>query len=381
MNRKRVMLAACAVGGVGGWNIANTGAAVSQLTTSYGVGTTEIGLLSSILFLSQVLCQIPTGHFVDRIGARNSAFLCTAIFGLANLAACATANYELGLVCRAAMGPAMALSFIAGTSYIRGAQGSSFAQGAFGGVSAGFGGLALAIVPALTAQYGWRTPFLTGAVIAALALPLIAAAPELRPRPDGDGGMRRVVNLAKDRLLWKLSVIQAGAFGLNAVIANWSVLLLERNAGASARVAGLAGALTLVGGMLSRPLGGLFVSRRPECTRLVLTSALVLGALATATLAAGPPIGVAVAAALAVGLASGVPFGPTMDLAGRSHPASPGTAIAILNTGAMLAIVLGTPAIGATFSLPGDGRAGFAALALLWLVAIPATSAFSRRAG
>ncbi len=373
------MFAACAVGATGGWNIANTGAAAEQLAGVYSVDTAQIGILSAILFLTQFVGQIPTGHLTDHLGARNAAWACIGVFGGANLLACTTPSYELALFCRALMGPAMALSFIGASAFIRGADGSSFAQGVFGAVSTGVGGLALAVVPTATAHFGWRAPFACGAVIALLSVPAVLAAPDVRFRRDGSAGLRSSLAMAKDRVLWKLGVIQANAFGLNAIIANWVVLLVEKNSAASIRLAGIIGAMTLVGGVVSRPLGGLLVARYPEHSRLIVSSSIALGALATTALAIGLPVTLALLATLGVGLAAGVSFGPTMDLAGRRHPGSPGAAIAFLNTGAMGLIIIGTPAVGASFSLPGDGRIGFAAIALIWFLSIPAASVFSAK--
>lgn len=373
------MFAACALGATGGWNIANTGAAAEQLAGVYSVDTAQIGILSAILFLTQFVGQIPTGHLIDHLGARNAAWACIGVFGIANLLACATPSYELALFCRALMGPAMALSFIGASAFIRGADGSSFAQGVFGAVSTGFGGLALAVVPTATAHFGWRAPFAGGVVIALLSVPAIMAAPDARFRLRGSAGLRSTLAMAKDPVLWKLGVIQANAFGLNAIIANWVVLLVEKNSAASIRLAGIIGAMTLVGGVISRPLGGLLVARYPMRSRLIVSSSIALGALATTALAIGLPVTPALLATLGVGLAAGVSFGPIMDLAGRTHPGSPGAAIAFLNTGAMGLIVIGTPAVGASFSLPGDGRIGFAAIALIWLLSIPAASVFSTK--
>jgi hypothetical protein len=53
-----------------------------------------------------------------------------------------------------------------------------------------------------------------------------------------------------------------------------------------------------------------------------------------------------------------------------------------VNTAANLVVLVGTPLLGLGFSLPGDGRLGFAGLALLWAAALallPSRSALGVR--
>lgn len=360
--------------------MANTGAAASVLAAAYEVPVASIGLLVTSLFAVQLVAQVGAGQLVDRLGARRMGWVCVATFVTANAVACVAPHFGLGLACRAVMGPAMALSFIGGSAYIRSAGGSSFSQGVFGGVSVGASGLALAAIPLLTPLWGWRAPFAGAAGMALLAVPFLALGPPVRRLPRAPiGGQLR--SIAADPVIWRLGVIQAVAFGLSAVTANWITLLLERVSGATAQAAGAAGALTLAVGILSRPLGGHLAARYPQRAPFFIGAALALGAGATMVLVVGPPMPVVVLACAALGFAAGMPFGPVMDRAGRAYGGSPAAAIAVLNTGAMLVIVLGTPALGATFDLPGDGRLGFAAVACLWAASVAAASVLAPPTG
>jgi hypothetical protein len=54
--------------------------------------------------------------------------------------------------------------------------------------------------------------------------------------------------------------------------------------------------------------------------------------------------------------------------------------VGLVNTWAALAVVAGTPLVGLTFSLPGDGRIGFAAAGVAWgaaLLVMPPRSALA----
>jgi len=139
------------------------------------------------------------------------------------------------------------------------------------------------------------------------------------------------------------------------------VTLLERNAGASSGVAGAIGALVLVLGVFTRPLGGRLYERTG-----VIRASFLAGGGAVALLAVATPLPLAVAAAAIVGLAAGIPFAPSFTGASRLRPDAPGAAVGLVNMVAAVTVLVATPLVGLTFSLPGDGRIGFVAVAVLW---------------
>jgi hypothetical protein len=72
------------------------------------------------------------------------------------------------------------------------------------------------------------------------------------------------------------------------------------------------------------------------------------------------------------GLAAGLPFAAAFTGAAAARPDAPGAAVGLVNGSAGLVILALTPLVGLTFSLPGDGRIGFAVLAVLWAAAAAA---------
>ncbi len=161
--------------------------------------------------------------------------------------------------------------------------------------------------------------------------------------------------------------MQGASFGLNVVVANWVVVLLERAGDYSTRTAAVVGALTLLGGVVSRPLGGWVMRDRPDLTRPLIALSLVAGGAATAALAWAGPVAVMALAGALVGLAAGFPFAPAFTGAARARPDMPGTSVAYVNASASIIILAGTPLIGLTFLLPGDGRIGFLIVGALWI--------------
>ena len=112
--------------------------------------------------------------------------------------------------------------------------------------------------------------------------------------------------------------------------------------------------------------------RRADARRWVAAS-LMVGGLGAVALALPLPVAALVAAAAIVGIAAGVPFAMAFTGAALARPDAPGAAVGFVNGGAALVIVAGTPLVGLTFSLPGDGRIGFVALGALTALAALAT--------
>jgi hypothetical protein len=60
-----------------------------------------------------------------------------------------------------------------------------------------------------------------------------------------------------------------------------------------------------------------------------------------------------------------VSFAPSLAAAARLRPDAPAAAVGLVNMLAAVTILVGTPLLGLSFSLPGDGRIGFLVVAVL----------------
>jgi MFS family permease len=358
------IVAGLVLGGALTWNIANTGAAAADLGAVYGVSLGGVGLLTTALFITHLLVQIPAGVVADRIGARRVAAVSIACIVVGNAVLVASDGFSLALAARALVGVGTGTGFVAGLDLIRAGGGGPLAQGFFGGITTASAGLALVIVPPLEDGIGWRAPYWASLAYVALAAVTVAASIRAPLLPVAG---RRGRVLADARLL-PLCVLHAATFGLNVIAGNWVVTLLERQ-GASSVVAGLSGGLILLVGIVSRPLGGWIVARGVH--RAVTLWSLVAVGLGALVLAADVPAGVAAAAALVFGLAAGLPWTGLYVAAQRLRPDGPAAAIAVVNVAASFVILVGTPLVGLTFDdLPGDGAIGFAAIGAAALLAL-----------
>lgn len=352
--RKLAVAAGLVVGGCLTWNVSNVGAVADPLSEEYGVSLAAIGLLTTALFLTHLLVQLPAGRGADRYGARAVALAAVAATVVGCVILLADDSFAIALGGRAVVGLGSGAGFVAGLDLVRAGGGGPLAQGVYGGATMAGGGLALMVVPAVTEATDWRAPYWTS-----LLLALVAAVPVL-----GTSGLSRVGGAARrvvrDRRLLPLGVLQAASFGLAVVAGNWAVPLLERE-GASLATAGVAAGLVLFAGIVTRPAGGWLAAK--GAGRRVAVIGVVGVACGSAVLALGGPLWVSTAAALVLGLGAGLPFAVVFAAAQRLRPDAPAAAMAAVNGAAILAVLVGTPLAGLAFDLPGDGRVAFAAIA------------------
>ena len=368
MTRRRGVVAGCALGATSGWNFGNLGGIASELAGAYGVGLATIGLLTTAMVMTHLAIQIPGGKASDRFGPVRTGAMALVVLSAGNALALAGPEAGLAVAARAVVGVGTGLAFISGTALVRESGGGPFAQGVFGGVSLAPGGLALAVVPQLEDALGWRAPYWTALTLALLVLVavLVLAPDDATPERSAGGG----VGVVRDRSLYRLAILYSASYGLGVVLANWVVELLQRHSDMSDGAAAAVGALTLLLVVVSRPLGGWVLSARPRSARPAVAASIVAGVAGTLALVAADPVWLAVLGALLVGLGAGIPFSPAFTGAAATRADAPAAAVGFVNTAANLVVLLGTPLVGLGFSLTGEGRLGFVALAVLWLAAL-----------
>jgi MFS family permease len=356
----RATLAALALGAGVTWNISNVNPVADSLGPRYGVSLATVGLFTTALFVTHLLVQLPSGRAADRLGPRRVGLAAVGLVVAGNLVCLIAPNPTLAIVGRALVGIGSGGGFVAGADYMRIANPSPFLQGIYGGSTMAGGGLAIAIVPQLEPWFGWRAAYWTALAIAVAVAFALLAAPADTPR---EPTARR--SLVAEPRLFRLAAIHAATFGLSVVAADWAYELLTHH-GHSHGISALIAALFLLAGIVTRPLGGYLVRRRPDRGRAIVVVAVVAGSLATLLLALPVPLVVLGLAALVAGLAAGLPLATLFSKAQATMPEAPAAAVAVVNAGAVLTIVVGIPLAGLSFSLPGDGRIGFAAIAALW---------------
>lgn len=369
----RPLVAGCLIGLAIGWNIANVGPVASLLAHHYGVSLAVVGVFTTVLFFAELAVMIPGGWAIDQFGAKRAGLVAIGLSLLGNAALMLPTSAVPALAFRVVAGLGVGLGFLAGAIYAqssaRAVEAQALAGGIYGGFSLGGGGVALVVVPQLVSPLGWRAPYLSGVVIAALCIPFVLAAPAT-PGHGGSAQRPRLAALMADRQLARLGAISTVSFGFSVILGNWVVTLLERHGGFHAGRAGAIGSLILLMGIVGRPVGGILVRTHRHLTRSILAASFLAGSLGTVVLFVAPGTAGDVAAAALIGAAAGIPFGFTISAATRAWPQAAGAAVGAMNIYPVLAIVCGAPLVGLTFSLTGRGRIGFAVVAALWSSAI-----------
>lgn len=365
------MIAAYAAGIGVTWNATNVGPVADSVSDYFGIALAAVGLFTTVLFIADFSSMTVIGRLTASRGARFVGLFSLGLCVVGNLLILIVDSVTLALILRFIIGIGVGLGFVGGTAYIQQMGGGSLAQGMYGGLSLAAGGLAVAVVPALEGSLGWQSPFVTAAVVGAVCF--LAAAIGPATGSVADDGETGFVRLLGNRRLLRFAAVHSASFGLGIVLSNWVVTLLERRAGVGLELAGIIGALILFVGVIGRPGGGLYTHLWPKHTRAVLQGSLLIGGIGTLLIGFVPTTGLAVFGAVLVGLAAGIPFGPLVAGIGRTFPGSPGAAFGAMNFYALAVIIVGTPLMGVTFSLPWSGLIGFLAAALYWFVAIPIT--------
>jgi MFS family permease len=363
---RRAGIGGFGVGAAVGWNIASLGAVATRLSHAYDVRLATIGLFVTVQFVVHMAMQIPGGRLADRFGAQRSALTGVAIIAAGNAVSLIAPSVALAFGGRAIVGFGTGIAFVSGSDYVRARGGSPFQQGVYGSASVLAPGIALAVIPAIG---GFRAPYETAIAVAALSFAVLAVAPRAA-HTARHAGERIGGDLFRDVRLYRLGAIHALSFGFSVVVGNWVVTLLEHH-GQSKGAAAAVGSLTLLLGFFTRIAGGSVLSR-PTASRWVAGS-LVAGGAGAVALATPLPLAGLVAASAVVGLAAGIPFAMAFSGAARARPDAPGAAVGFVNALASFVIVVGTPLVGLTFSLPGDGRIGFVVMGILAALASLAT--------
>jgi MFS family permease len=340
------------------------------LASEYSVHLGTVGFLTTALFVTHLVMQIPGGRLVDERGARALGMVALGVITLGNLLALLVGSFAGGVVGRLVAGLGTGVGFVAGSEYVRATVGTAGAQGLYGAAGVGGGGLALAIVPLAAPGLDWRAPYVTALVFACAVLVCMPLAPPDHARHDWSGGAS-AAELVRDRRLYPLAVAHAASFGLSVVAGNWAVSLLQHD-GYGRRLAGAVAALTLLAGLITRPLGGRLVERFPQMAAQVVGTSMLAAAGGTVLLLLDIPLAARVVGATLLGLAAGLPFAAAFTGAQLIRRDRPAAAIGFVNSCATFVILVGTPLIGLTFALPGEGRAGFVAIALAWASAFVA---------
>jgi len=365
---KRALVTACGVGFAFSANYTNHAPMLAALGQRFALGQATVGLLTTAIFLTHALMQIPGGRLADRFGPVRVLVFALLWVALANAAIGLSASYAQLLLFKALAGVGTGTCFAAGARYtvasFRGAN-LHLAQGLYGGSVLLGAGFVIFAVPQMLDHLGWRGAFVSCAAIALLmclfCLPLLRNEQTMAAPPP------RLFEIAAHPALWLLGIVQMATFGLMIVVGTWITTLLRSTLGMSLKSAGLLGSLVLLLGILSRPVGG-WLAHRVRLRGLV-GSSLLLNALGCATLAASHSAWLMFVAIAALALGCGVPYAGCFNRAAALFPGRAGVAMGLVNMIGIAMILAGAPAIGWIADKTGSFRYSFISLAVFAVLA------------
>lgn len=351
---------------------------VPALRGEFGFDNASAGLLTTGIFLTHALMQIPGGRLADRFGPARVLTFALAWVAVANLAIAFAGSYWMLLFWKAFAGIGTGACFTAGARYIV----SSFegrelhvAQGFFGGSVVLGSGFVLFAVPQLLGAFGWRGGFAGSAIVAAVVwLGWLVSAPPAASRTHSPGSLSEML---RSRQLWLLGFIQMASFGLVIVVGTWITTLLKTAFQMPLKQAGLLGSAVLLLGIVSRPLGGWLLHRIRIHT--LIQCALLANAAACAALAWGQWVELTLAAVAVLGIGCGLPYAGLFNRAAALFPGRAGAAMGLVNMVGILMILAGAPAVGFLADWTGQFQSSFLVLGGFSLAAAASASAISEQ--
>jgi nitrate/nitrite transporter NarK len=342
---KRALISGCAAGFAFSANYTNHAPMVPVLRGEFGFDQASAGLLTTGVFLTHALMQVPGGRLADRFGPTRVMVVALGWITVANLAIAFAGSYWQLLFWKTFAGIGTGACFPAGARYIVGlfkGRDLHLAQGLFGGSIVLGSGFVVFAVPQLLGAFGWRGAFLGCALLAtAVWIWWITAAPRPPHTQAAAGNLGEMVRHPELRLL---GVIQMASFGLVIVVGTWITTLLKTTFQMPLATAGLMGSMVLLLGIVSRPLGG-WLSHRVHM-RTLIGGSLLLNAVACGALAWGNRTGLAMAAIVALGAGCGIPYAAVFNRAAALFPGRAGAAMGLVNTIGIVMIIGGAPAVG-----------------------------------
>ncbi len=344
------------------------------LQAEFGFNQASAGLLTSAIFLTHALMQVPGGRLADKIGAARMMVLGLAWVAVGNFAIATSGSYWQLLFWKIFVGFGTGMSFTAGARYIvRMFSGKELhlAQGMFGGSIVMGSGFVIFAVPQILNSLGWRAAFLCSATVAALVwLYWWIAIP--KPK-QGQKDSASIKQMAVHGELWLLGLLQMASFGLVLVVGTWITTLLKVDFKMGIRTAGVLGSLVLLLGIFTRPLGGWLIHRMRISS--LIRYALLLNAACCALLAWGQSLDFTIVAILGLGLGCGLPYAAIFTRTAALYPGRAGAAMGLVNMIGIVMILVGAPAVGYLADFTGQFRSSFYALGAFSLIAAAATLA------
>ncbi len=351
----------------------NYGPLIPTLRGDLHVDSSQVGLLSTLLFLGLAVAYIPAGVLIDRYGSRPVLLGSTITIALGGILLPLFPNFSWMLACRAVIGLGLGGGFVSG-AHIAANLGkhSSLGQGLYGGAIQVGTGLGLLVTPLLLAHFGWRGAFLCWGLLAlaAVVVWLFVNDGEESHTPskiDIRSGIRSPA-------VWTLGLSHLGTFGLGNAIAAWISVYLAFQYNLPLALAATFGSIALLSGVFFRPLGGILIARRVIGPIPLLRLGTIMNCAGVGLLAIPvrfPPL--AVAGLALIGIGATIPYTSVFNEAARLRGVGKGVSQALVSIISIPAVIVGPPLIGFFYQHTSNFTLAFGSVMIFGFIAITAS--------
>ena len=328
------------------------------------------GFLTTAIFLTHAIMQIPGGLLADKFGPKKvlAAALLTVCIG--NFGIAFSESYYHLLIWKFFVGFGTGACFIAGARYIYQSMPSQklfLSQGYFGASVLLGSGFVIFIIPQIAGIFKrWPPAFFATATVAVMVLIawlFFAPKPPVKEHPHSS-----LLKMLAHSQLWLLGLVQMASFGLVIVIGSWITTMLKENFSFTNKLLiSFIASLVLLLGIFTRPLGGRLVTQIG--VRKLLIISLLLNVTGCFMLAAFTHFLVAdIIAIVLLGVGCGLPYAALFNRAGSIFPGRAGAAMGLVNMMGIVFILAGAPLVGKIADWTGNFSSAFISLGLFALV-------------
>ena len=328
------------------------------------------GFLTTAVFLTHAIMQIPGGLLADKFGPKIVLAVALIIVCVGNFGIAFSGGYYHLLFWKLFVGLGTGACFIAGARYIYQSISSQklFLYQGFYGASILLGsGFVIFTVPQIAGIFnGWPPAFIstaTVAVVVLIAWLFFAPKPPAKEHPQCS-----LLKMLAHRQLWLLGLVQMASFGLVIVIGSWITTILREDFSFSNKVLiSFIASLVLLLGIFTRPLGGRLVTQIGVQKLLIIS--LLLNATGCFMLAVLTHFLVAdIIAIVLLGVGCGFPYAALFNRAGSIFPGRAGAAMGLVNVLGIVFILAGAPLVGKITDWTGNFSAAFISLGIFSLI-------------
>jgi NNP family nitrate/nitrite transporter-like MFS transporter len=379
MSKKNLELfCVCLAGFAYSANYTNHAPLASVLMQTFSFDKMMAGFLTTGIFATHALMQIPGGHLADTYGGKKVLAVALLIVVVGNFGISLSGSYTQLLFWKTFVGFGTGVSFVSGARYVAQVIPQEMlhrAQGMYGGSILLGSGFVIFAVPQLNAHFGWSGAFICTALIATTALIIwLTWAPpvEMKQHPHVSFG-----SLLSHGQLWLLGMVQMASFGLVLVTGSWITELLKKNFSMDLKQAGAYGSIVLLFGLIGRTTGGGLIRRLGYRNLLLFSLSLnLIGCLILSSLTAS--LFLIILAMMILGLGSGFPYAALFNRAVALFPGRGGAAMGLVNMMGIIMILAGAPLVGKIVDMTGDFSVAFLSLAGFVLIAMLASLAIKK---